>query len=54
MKKYAVIPVPALAIFAIPHRQGKGVDDSTDSKVREAAKAFSAVEVADDEAGEGI
>jgi pimeloyl-ACP methyl ester carboxylesterase len=46
MKKYTDIPVPALAIFAIPHRQGKWVDDSTDPKVREAAKAYSAAELA--------
>jgi len=42
MKKYTDIPVPALAIFAIPHGQGKWVDNSTDRKVREAAKAYSA------------
>jgi pimeloyl-ACP methyl ester carboxylesterase len=42
MKKYASIPVPALAIFAIPHGQGKWVDGSTDPKVFEAAKAYSA------------
>jgi len=41
MKKYANIPVPALAIFAIPHALGKWVNDSTDPKVHEAAKAFS-------------
>ncbi len=45
MKKYADIPVPALVIFAIPHRLGKWVDDSTDPKVSEAAKAFSAADV---------
>jgi hypothetical protein len=45
MKKYADIPVPALVIFAIPHAQAKWVNDSTDPKVREAAKAFSAAEV---------
>ena len=45
MKKYTDIPVPALVIFAIPHRQGKWVDDSTDPKVREAAKAFSAADL---------
>jgi non-heme chloroperoxidase len=39
-KKYADIPVPALAIFAIPHAPAKWVSDSTDPKVREAAKAF--------------
>jgi len=43
MKKYNDIPVPALVIFAIPHAQAKWVDESTDPKVREAAKAFSAV-----------
>ncbi len=45
MKKYTDIPVPALVIFAIPHSQGKWVDDSTDPKVREAAKAYSAAEL---------
>jgi len=39
-KKYADIHVPALAIFAVPHGQAKWVIDSTDPKVREAAKAF--------------
>jgi pimeloyl-ACP methyl ester carboxylesterase len=42
MKKYADIPVPALAIFAIPHAQAKWMTDSADRKVREAAKASSA------------
>jgi non-heme chloroperoxidase len=46
MKKYADIPVPALVIFAIPHAQAKWVDESTDAKVRQAAKAFSAAELA--------
>jgi non-heme chloroperoxidase len=45
MKKYTNVPLPALVIFAIPHRLGKWVDDSTDPKVREAAKAYSAAEV---------
>jgi non-heme chloroperoxidase len=45
MKEYTVIPVPVLAIFAIPRSQGKWVDDSTDPKVREAAKAYSAAEL---------
>ena len=40
MKKYANIPVPALAIFAMPHAQPKWMTDSADPKVREAAKAF--------------
>ena len=44
MKKYANIPVPALAIFAIPHAQAKWMTDSADPKVREAAKAFWAAE----------
>ena len=44
-KKYANIPVPALVIFAIPHAPGKWVTDSTDPKVRKAAKAFSEAEV---------
>jgi non-heme chloroperoxidase len=42
MKKYANIPVPALAIFAIPHAQPKWMADSADPKVREAAKTSSA------------
>jgi non-heme chloroperoxidase len=46
MKKYANIPVPALVIFAIPHAQAKWVDESTDPRVRQAAKAFSAAELA--------
>jgi len=46
MKKYAHIPVPALVIFALPHSQAKWLNDSTDPKVHEAVKAFSAVELA--------
>ena len=46
MKKYTDIPVPALVIFAIPHRLGKWIDDSTDPKVHEAAKAYSAADLA--------
>jgi pimeloyl-ACP methyl ester carboxylesterase len=42
MKKYTDIPVPALAIFGIPHGQGNWVDNSTDPKVCEAAKAYTA------------
>ncbi len=42
MKKYTDIPVPALVIFGIPHGQGNWVDSSTDPKVCEAAKAYSA------------
>jgi pimeloyl-ACP methyl ester carboxylesterase len=46
MKKYANIPAPALVIFAIPHALPKWVDESSDPKVHEAAKAFSAAELA--------
>jgi hypothetical protein len=42
MKKFTNIPVPVLAIFADPHSLGKWVDNSTDSKVSEAAKAYTA------------
>jgi pimeloyl-ACP methyl ester carboxylesterase len=42
MKKFTDIPVPALVIFAIPHDQGSWVDNSTDPRVSEAAKAYSA------------
>lgn len=42
MKKYADIPVPALLIYAIAHSQGSWVDNSTDPKVRELAKAYDA------------
>jgi pimeloyl-ACP methyl ester carboxylesterase len=42
MKKYTAIPVPTLAIFAIPHGQGKWVDESTDPKIRQDARAYSA------------
>jgi non-heme chloroperoxidase len=41
MKKYTDIPVPALVIFGNPHGQGNWVDNNTDPKVREAAKAYS-------------
>ena len=41
-KKYAGIPVPALVIFAIPHSQGKWVDNNADPKVHEAAAAYTA------------
>jgi pimeloyl-ACP methyl ester carboxylesterase len=42
MKKYTDIPVPVLVIFASPHGLGSWVDNNTDPKVREAAKAYSA------------
>ena len=42
MKKYAAIPVPALAIFANPHAQGTWVDTNTDPKVRKSASDYSA------------
>ena len=41
-KKHSAIPVPTLAIFAIHHGQAKWVDGSTDPKVIEGAKAYSA------------
>lgn len=41
-KKYSTIPVPTLAIFANPHGQGRWVDTSSDPKVIEEAKAYSA------------
>jgi non-heme chloroperoxidase len=40
MKKFRKIPVPSLVIFANPHSLGKWVDDSTDPKILEAAKAY--------------
>ena len=45
MKKYSNIPVPALVIFAIPLSPGKWISESTDPKVHEAGKAFSAAEL---------
>lgn len=41
-KKYSTIPVPALAIFAVPHGLGKWVDSNADPKVIAEAKAYSA------------
>ena len=40
MKKYTGIPVPALLIYAIAHSQGSWIDNNTDPKVRELAKAY--------------
>jgi pimeloyl-ACP methyl ester carboxylesterase len=40
MKRYADIPVPALAIFAIPHVRESWIDKSTDPAVREAGRAY--------------
>lgn len=40
--KYSAIPAPALILFAIPHSQGRWVDDNTDPAVRSAAEAYSA------------
>ena len=40
-KKYRAIPAPALILFANPHGLGTWVDQSTDAKVRNAAKSFS-------------
>jgi non-heme chloroperoxidase len=42
IRKYTNIPVPALAILGSPHGQEAWIDNSTDSKVHEAAKAYSA------------
>jgi pimeloyl-ACP methyl ester carboxylesterase len=39
-KKYPGIPVPALAIFAIPHIQENWITESTDPAVREEARAY--------------
>jgi len=41
IKKYSGIPVPALVVFGNPHGQGAWVDQSTDPKMREAAKDYS-------------
>jgi non-heme chloroperoxidase len=41
-EKYTAIPLPSLVIFAIPHSQGKWVDNSTDPEVRRAAEAYTA------------
>jgi non-heme chloroperoxidase len=38
--RYAVIPVPALVIFAIPHRQEKWIDQSPDPAVRQASQTY--------------
>jgi non-heme chloroperoxidase len=40
-KKYTVIPLPALVIFANPHSQGIWVDENTDSSVQAAARTYS-------------
>jgi pimeloyl-ACP methyl ester carboxylesterase len=42
MKKYFGIPVPALVLFALPHGLGVWIDRSTDPKVLEQAKAYTA------------
>jgi len=42
MKKYFDVRVPALVFFALPHGLGRWVDASTDPKVREQAKAYTA------------
>ncbi len=54
MKKYANIPVPALAIFAIPHARAKWMTDSTDPNVREAANFLRGRRRSSDETGEVI
>ena len=38
--RYAVIPVPALVIFAIPHLQESWIDKSPDPGVRQASQAY--------------
>ena len=42
MKKYVDIPVPALVFFGIPHGLGRWVDNSTDPKVRDHARTYTA------------
>jgi pimeloyl-ACP methyl ester carboxylesterase len=42
MKKYFDIRVPVLVVFALPHGLGRWVDGSTDPKVREEARAYTA------------
>jgi pimeloyl-ACP methyl ester carboxylesterase len=45
--RYATIPVPALVIFAIPHRPERWMDKSRDPAVRQAARAyFAAIDAA--------
>ena len=44
VKKWTDIPVPALAIFAVPHDHGPWIKNHLDSAVRAAAKARSAEE----------
>lgn len=42
MRKYFDAPVPSLVLFALPHGLGRWVDSSTDVKVRDQAKAYTA------------
>jgi pimeloyl-ACP methyl ester carboxylesterase len=42
MKKYVDLPVPALVLFGLPQGLGSWVDNNTDPKVREQAKALTA------------
>jgi hypothetical protein len=39
-KRYAVIPVPALVLFAIPHLPESWIDKSPDPAVRQASEAY--------------
>lgn len=39
-KRYAVIPVPALVIFAIPHLQERWINKSPDPAIRRASQAY--------------
>ena len=43
-QRYTRIPAPALAIFAVPHQLDAWIESSSDTRVRELAKAFSAGE----------
>ena len=45
MKKYPTIPVPALVIFAVPHRQAAWMKESSDPAVQEAAKKLAEAEI---------
>ena len=40
MKQYADIRVPSLWVYALPHGQGKWIDNATDPKVRERARTY--------------
>jgi len=46
MKKFTRIPVPALAIFAVPHDMGPWLNNNPDPALQAAAQEFSARETA--------